>query len=222
MVICNWKESSLKSFYHLYCVFGRDSCDSYFRNYYCITSDTIIGNLKDYFYRFEFQGAGAVGNKLHVHSGIFLYDECDVVLAKRISCDSTLFLSRLFKGNYELLQADGCHINALISVTFECHNGKTCYSYRRNAFAYTSDYRYHSYVRRLSRFMRDNDDRANLGFPGHFLDVRFVSLPGGTLDVGRQRIFKEVNEVPRLQPKVVFVHISENDVNAVEAEKMAS
>ena len=47
-------------------------------------NDTIVGKVKNIFYRFEFQGARAVGNKPHVHSGITLYEEPDIVFAKRI------------------------------------------------------------------------------------------------------------------------------------------
>jgi len=70
-------------------------------------NDGIIGKVKNIFYRFEFQGAGAVGNKPHVHSGITLFDEPDTVSAKHISCHSQLFFSRLFRGDYDILHADG-------------------------------------------------------------------------------------------------------------------
>ena len=36
-----------------------------------------------------------------------MYDESDVVSARRISCDSTLFFSNLFDGDYQTLQAGG-------------------------------------------------------------------------------------------------------------------
>jgi len=39
--------------------------------------------------------------------------------------------------------------------------------------------------------MRENEDRANLRFPRHFLDIRFISISGGTLDIGRYSILKE-------------------------------
>ncbi len=35
-------------------------------------NDTIIGKVKHMFNRYEFQGAGAKGNKPHVHCGILL------------------------------------------------------------------------------------------------------------------------------------------------------
>jgi len=72
-----------------------------------LRNDTVIGKVKNIFYRFEFQGTGSVGNKPHVHSAITLYDVCDVISAKRISCHSQLFFSRLFKGGYETLKAEG-------------------------------------------------------------------------------------------------------------------
>jgi hypothetical protein len=72
-----------------------------------LRNDSIIGKVKNIFYRFEFQGAGAVGNKPHVHAGITLHYEPDIVSARRISCNSTLFFSRLFGGDFDSLKAHG-------------------------------------------------------------------------------------------------------------------
>jgi len=42
-------------------------------------NDVVVGKVKNVFYPFEFQGAGAVGKKPHVHSGKTLFDELDIV-----------------------------------------------------------------------------------------------------------------------------------------------
>jgi len=55
----------------------------------------ILGQVKNCFYRYEFQGAGAKGNKPNVHCGIILYDENDIATVKRI-CGETLLFVCLF------------------------------------------------------------------------------------------------------------------------------
>lgn len=70
-------------------------------------NDTILGKVQNIFYRFEFQGAGAKGNKPHVHCGITLEDEPESVTVSRICCDSLMFHSAVYGGDYETLKSRG-------------------------------------------------------------------------------------------------------------------
>lgn len=68
---------------------------------------TILGHVKHLFYRFEFQSAGAKGNKPHVHCGMTLESEPEWVTASRISCDSVTFQSRACGGDFDTLKNAG-------------------------------------------------------------------------------------------------------------------
>ena len=57
-------------------------------------NDNIIGKVHHVFYRFEFQDAGAQGNKPHVHMGVTLEPESTDISTSRISCMSTTFASK--------------------------------------------------------------------------------------------------------------------------------
>lgn len=70
-------------------------------------NSTIIGRVKNLFYRFEFQGAGAKGNKPHVHCGLTLYPEPEEVSVSRICCNSTNFHTTLYKTDFESLLREG-------------------------------------------------------------------------------------------------------------------
>jgi hypothetical protein len=63
----------------------------------------IIGKVKEVFYRFEFQGAGAKGNKPHVHAGITLESESEEVTVGRICCSSLEFASVLYGTDFRSL-----------------------------------------------------------------------------------------------------------------------
>jgi hypothetical protein len=63
----------------------------------------IFGKVKDLFYRFEFQGAGAKGNKPHVHAGITIEGENDEISVRRICCSSLEFSSACFGTDFESL-----------------------------------------------------------------------------------------------------------------------
>jgi hypothetical protein len=66
-------------------------------------NNAIIGKVKDMFYRFEFQGAGAKGNKPHVHAGVTLEPESEKDSVDRICCSSLEFGSSLCKTDFESL-----------------------------------------------------------------------------------------------------------------------
>jgi hypothetical protein len=68
---------------------------------------SIVGHVKNLFYRFEFQGAGAKGNKPHVHCGITLYPESDIVSVSRICCSSTSFHTSLYNADFDRLLSEG-------------------------------------------------------------------------------------------------------------------
>jgi Helitron helicase-like domain at N-terminus/PIF1-like helicase len=70
-------------------------------------NDSIVGKVKNIFYRFEFQGAGAKGNKPHVHSGITLHDEPEGASVSRICCNSSLFHDKAFNGDFDSLYRQG-------------------------------------------------------------------------------------------------------------------
>jgi hypothetical protein len=70
-------------------------------------NDSIFGKVKSMFYRFEFQDAGALGNKPHVHCGITLEDEPAETSVARISCESATFSSPAYKSDYQSLLAEG-------------------------------------------------------------------------------------------------------------------
>ena len=75
-------------------------------------NNTIVGHVKNVFYRFEFQqgessGSTAKGNKPHVHAGITLHPEPDIVSASRICCNSLNFHTKLFKSDYMSLRKEG-------------------------------------------------------------------------------------------------------------------
>jgi len=72
-----------------------------------LRNDSILGKVSNIFYRFEFQGAGAKGNKPHVHCGITLVDEAEEISAGRICCLSTAFHSSLYGTNFETLHDAG-------------------------------------------------------------------------------------------------------------------
>ena len=68
-------------------------------------NDTIIGKVKNMFYRYEFQGAGSKGNKPHVHIGVTLEPEPKEISSARIACMSTSFASTLYGTDlYNLLK----------------------------------------------------------------------------------------------------------------------
>ena len=70
-------------------------------------NDSILGKVSNIFYRFEFQGAGAKGNKPHVHCGITLVDELDQVSVRRICCSSTHFHTSLYGADFTTLRDAG-------------------------------------------------------------------------------------------------------------------
>ena len=70
-------------------------------------NSTVIGPVKNVFYRFEFQSSGSPGNKCHVHAGITLHDEPKHVTSARICCCSAMFHSPLFGTDYETLFEQG-------------------------------------------------------------------------------------------------------------------
>ena len=67
-------------------------------------NDNIIGKVKHLFYRYEFQSAGAKGNKPHVHCGVTLEAEPVETTAGRISCDTMSFHSSCYGADYETLR----------------------------------------------------------------------------------------------------------------------
>lgn len=70
-------------------------------------NDHIIGKVQNMFYRFEFQGAGAKGNKPHVHAGITLAPEPTDVSTSRICCKTQEFHSSLYGTDYDSLHLLG-------------------------------------------------------------------------------------------------------------------
>ena len=61
---------------------------SYFLEKLIILNSDILGRVKHLFYRYEFQEAGSLGNKPHVHCGITLHEELVETTVGRIACDS--------------------------------------------------------------------------------------------------------------------------------------
>jgi hypothetical protein len=72
-----------------------------------IRNDNIIGKVQHMFYRFEFQGAGAKGNKPHVQAGITLAPEHTDISTSRICCKSQEFHSSLYGTDYDTLHQLG-------------------------------------------------------------------------------------------------------------------
>ena len=70
-------------------------------------NDNIIGKVKNLFYRFEFQGAGAKGNKPHVYCGITLDNESESVSVSRICCSSLSFHSQQYGTDFDSLKKLG-------------------------------------------------------------------------------------------------------------------
>ena len=70
-------------------------------------NDNILGKVRNLFYRFEFQGAGAKGNKPHVHCDITLESEPESVTAGRICCDSLSFHTSMYGADYDTLKGLG-------------------------------------------------------------------------------------------------------------------
>jgi predicted GIY-YIG superfamily endonuclease len=72
-----------------------------------LRNDEIVGKVKNLFYRFEFQGEGAKGNKPHVHCGVTLEKEPDSTSCARICCSSRLFHTDAFGCDYQTLLKAG-------------------------------------------------------------------------------------------------------------------
>ena len=70
-------------------------------------NNNIIGKVKNLFYRFEFQGAEAKGNKPHVHCGITLDKEPEAVSVARICCSSLSFHSHQYGTDFDNLKKLG-------------------------------------------------------------------------------------------------------------------
>ena len=58
-----------------------------------------MGDVRTYFYRYEFQSAGSLGSLLHAHGGLTLHDGIDKAEAQRR-------ISRIL----EHVDADGCSV----------------------------------------------------------------------------------------------------------------
>ena len=67
-------------------------------------NDNIIGKVHNMFYRYEFQEAGAKGNKPHVHIGVTLEPEPKHISSGRISCMSASFASTMYGTDYHTLR----------------------------------------------------------------------------------------------------------------------
>ena len=70
-------------------------------------NDKIIGKVQNLFYRFEFQEAGAKGNKPHCHMGVTLEPEPKDVSCARISCMSKSFDTSMYGTDYDTLRGLG-------------------------------------------------------------------------------------------------------------------
>jgi hypothetical protein len=84
--------------------------ERFVRNFFqelIMRNDEILGEVKSLFYRYEFQGVGAKGNKPHVHCGITLVDEPDIVSSSRICCSSLAFHSTIYGTDLENLLRAG-------------------------------------------------------------------------------------------------------------------
>jgi hypothetical protein len=84
-------------------------------------NSNIIGKVKDIFYRFEFQGTGAKGNKPHVHAGVTLESEPEELSVSRICCSSLHFSSARFATDFDTLQklalvSDECEYNTWLQI----------------------------------------------------------------------------------------------------------
>ena len=71
-------------------------------------NDNIIGKVKHLFYRFEFQGVGALANKTHDHCGVILQVEPVDVTVGRICCDNVVFYISVYGADYDTMHNLAC------------------------------------------------------------------------------------------------------------------
>lgn len=79
----------------------------------------------------------------------------------------------------------------------------------------------HSYVHRLSTFMSSNTHYDNLSFNRQEVVVRCLGVSGGTLRRGHRSVQRTLSCVVLEHPDIVIVHIGENDLHVLSAEKIA-
>ena len=84
---------------------------SFFLEKLVILNYEILGRVKHLFYRYEFQEAGSLGNKPHVHCGITLHEEPVDVTVGRIACSTLLFHSKCYGADYETMHDLGIFEN---------------------------------------------------------------------------------------------------------------
>jgi DNA replication protein DnaC len=75
--------------------------------YFLESPDHILGNIKTYFLRWEFQSAGSIGNKPHVHMGLTLHDEPEEATLDRICNKTKELFSECFQTDEVSLSRNG-------------------------------------------------------------------------------------------------------------------
>jgi predicted GIY-YIG superfamily endonuclease/DNA replication protein DnaC len=77
------------------------------QRYFMESPDQVLGPIKTYFLRYEFQSKGSVGNKPHIHMGVSLKEEPEEKTLSRICCQTRLLFNDYFKTDEVTLTKQG-------------------------------------------------------------------------------------------------------------------